>query len=219
MNATESSAPDLNAAQWRMIDAEQRVNLIRTAAITGFYLIHLWYVSAPRLGIVAQSFFGVAADHSVSPATHIGVSIVCLAWLLQAFAVHFLVAQRSVSDRLSLIVTLGDLFWLTALLSLSTGPAGPMVGGYFLIIILTGLRFNLRLVRIATVGTVIAYVVLLGITRWPVGLLAEIGLQPVPRYHQLMMIVAFVFAGVGIGQIVRHGYVLADSIQANDRLD
>jgi hypothetical protein len=109
-------------------------------------------------------------------------------------------------------VTLGDLAWLTALLTLSTGPRSAMVAGYFLILIATGLRFDLRLVRWSTVAAIVAYLTLLGAAKWPSGLLKDVALESVPRHHQLMVLLALLFSGILIGQIVRHGYAIADEI-------
>jgi hypothetical protein len=87
-----------------------------------------------------------------------------------------------------------------------------MVAGYFLILIATGLRFDLRLVRRATACSIVAYLVLLGAAKWPRGLLMEVALDSVPRHHQVMVVLALLFAGIFIGQTVRHGYAIADEI-------
>ena len=135
-----------------------------------------------------------------------------------AFIVHFLVDQRKVSDRLTLWSTLADIALLTAILSVSSGPAGPMVAGYFLILMLTGLRFNLRLVRIATVAAAIGYLTVLAVSRWPQGILENNELTTVPRYHQVMILVAIIISGVIMGQIVRHAYaVCADSLSLGSK--
>ncbi len=152
MDLSGNSDSQIPTIDWQAIDAEQRVNLIRISAIAGFYLIHLWHVASPVLGAATASVLGFEAGNAVPANVHLSVTLLCLGWLMQSFAVHLMIAQRRVSNGLVTAVTLGDLGWLTAILCLSSGPAGPMVAGYFLIIILTGLRFDLRLVRITTVG-------------------------------------------------------------------
>ncbi len=212
MNVSENKNVDESPSNWRAIDAEQRVNLVRITAIAGFYLIHLLHYYAPRLGDSVVGWLGFDSGKPFPANAHLAVTVLALVWLMQAFAVHFMLQQRRAPDWLATVTTCGDLFWLTAILTLSTGPKSPMVVGYFLILIMTGLRFNLRLVRLATVATIAAYVFLLGAAKWPRGLLKEIEIESVPRHHQLIIVVALLFAGILIGQIVRHGYAIADDI-------
>ncbi|MEQ1906692.1 MAG: hypothetical protein ABL888_21075 [Pirellulaceae bacterium] len=201
----------------REVAAELRVNLIRIISISAFYLIHLWNYLAPKLGAAVSGFIGLG-DVTVSFPRHIAVTTLCLAWLMVAFIVHFLIDQRKVSDRLTLWSTLADIALLTAILSVSSGPAGPMVAGFFLILMLTGLRFNLRLVRIATVAAAIGYLTVLAVSRWPQGILENNELTTVPRYHQVMILVAIIISGVIMGQIVRHAYaVCADSLSLGSK--
>lgn len=202
---------------WQAVDAERRVNLIRISAITGFYLIHLWHVSASNLGESASAIIGFDVNKPVSSSVHLSVTVLCLGWLMQALAVHLMVAQRRVPEWFVTLGTLGDIVWLTAALCFSSGPGGPMVAGYFLIIMLSGVRFNLRLVRITTVGAILGYLVLLGVARWPVGIIKEIGIETVPRYHQVMVLVAILFSGVIIGQIVRRAWLLPQSSDHSSR--
>ena len=212
MDSSSNLETKLSTVDLQAVDAEQRVNLVRISAIAGFYLIHLWHVASPSLGDNAAGALGFEAGQSVPASVHLSITILSLGWLMQAFAVHLMIAQRRVSNSLVTAVTLGDFSWLTAILCLSSGPAGPMVAGYFLIIMLSGVRFNLRLVRISTVAAAVSYVVLLGVTRWPFGIVKEIGLESVPRYHQLMMLVAIILSGIIVGQIVRHAYQIGGAI-------
>ena len=212
MDHADNSETQVSTIDLQAVDAEQRVNLIRISAIASFYLIHLWHVSVPSLSEGTAGMLGLEAGQSVPAGVHLSVTLLCLGWLMQAFAVHLMIAQRRVSNGLVTAVTVGDFAWLTAILCLSSGPAGPMVSGYFLILMLTGVRFNLRLVRVATVVAALSYLVLLGVTRWPFGIVEEIGLKTIPRYHQVMMLVAIILAGVIVGQIVRHAYLIAGAI-------
>jgi hypothetical protein len=213
MSRNQNQDRDLVSSEQIAVDSEQRVNLIRISAIAAFYFVHLWHVSAPRLGEKAAALIGFDPTHPVSANVHINVTVLCLAWLMQAFAFHFFIQQRRVSDRLVILGSVGDVGWLTAILCLSSGPGGPLVAGYFLIIMLTGLRFNLRLVRITTVASVVGYLVLLGVARWPGGMLKELATGTVPRYHQVMILLALVISGVIMGQIVRRAYGIAETLQ------
>jgi len=200
------------------LDTEQRVNVIRIAAIALFYLVHLWHVSAPRLGETAASIIGFDINQPVSSNVHIVVTILCLGWLMQAFAIHFL-AERELSERAILLTCMADLVWLTSILCCSTGPVGPLVAGYFLIIMLSALRLDLRLIRATTIGAVGGYLVLLGAARWPMGLLKEVNLSTVPRYHQLMTVLALIFAGVIMDRLVRKAYDASDDRLRDNRKD
>lgn len=186
--------------QWLPVAADVRGNVVRMIAIAGFYGVHLMNVSIAGV-----------AELPVSATVHLSVSVLVFAWLMQAMGVHLSAMTQPLTRGLALAVVCGDVLWLTAALCLSTGAAGPLVTGYFLIIALAALRLDLWLIRWATVATVIGYVFVLGATKWPVGLLKEIEVESVPRYHQLMTIVALVLMGVLIGQIVRLGWGMVAS--------
>ena len=192
-------------SSWRA-EAEQRVNLIRMLAIAGFYLVHFLHVYSPGWGSDIAGMIGFATNHSVDPNVHIAVSIIAFGWLMLAFAVQFIAQQQQSTYWLALFSTMGDLVFLTSILALSTGPKGPMVAGYFLIIMLSGVRFDLRLIRVVTLTTIVAYVALLGVAKWPSQMSIQAGVETVPRYHQAMTLIALAFAGVIIGQIVRLAY-------------
>ncbi len=210
---SEDDGEQVNDTPNRVVSAELRVNLIRIISISAFYSLHLWNYLAPNLGSVVSEFFGIGTG-AVSLRRHIAVTTLSLAWLMIACIVHFLIDQRKVSDRLTLWSTLADIALLTAILSVSSGPSGPMVAGYFLILMLTGLRFDLRLVRIATFAAGLGYLTVLAVARWPQGIL-EIGeVQTVPRYHQAMVLVSITISGVIMGQVVRLAYsVCEDSLK------
>ena len=214
MNETSNENPvsDLDLLK---SSVEQKVNFIRITAIAIFYLIHLWHVSAARLGATTASFIGFDANQPMSPNAHIAISLLCFGWLMQAFGIHFMAHNRLLPDRLITGLTIADIMWLTAILCVSTGAAGPMVIGYFLIIVLTGIRFDLRLIRFATVAAIVGYLAVLGVAKWPVGWIKEFEIQTVPRYHQLMIVVALAFCGVTVGQIVRHAYIMTGALNKN----
>lgn len=190
----------------RRLDRELRVNLIRIISIASFYVVHLWHVVAPRLGPTACALIGLDPAEPVPPNVHLAVTLFCLAWLLSALGVHLLVYRGGVSDRFILGSTLLDVVLLSGILCLSTGPRGPLVAGYFLILLLAGLRFDLRLIRWTTAATVGGYLIVLGSARWPAGILKESGIESVPRYHQIMTVLAILLAGNILEQIVRQAY-------------
>lgn len=213
-NQSDTRQPGID---WKPINAEQRVNLVRIFGIVGFYLVHFWHITALSFsGDLAASADG-RVEQAVVNQLQFNVSILCFGWLMQAVAIHLMIARRNVPTWLPKLATAGDLVWLTLLLCLSTGPGGPMVVGYFLIIMLSGIRFDLRLVRTTTVSAMLGYLVLLGATRWPLGMLEDVKLQSVPPYHEIMILVAMVVSGIIIGQIVRQSYLLDEAYGPRDQ--
>ncbi len=202
MNFENAVIGDSVIPSWQA-EAELRVNLIRVLAIAGFYFVHCLHVYSPGWGNGIAESVGFASGLPVDRKVHIAVSLIAFGWLMLAFAVQFIAQQKRPSHYLALLSTLGDLVFLTSVLALSTGPSGPMVAGYFLIIMLTGLRFDLRLIRAITSAAVVAYVLLLGVAKWPSELAVQAGMETVPRYHQVMTVMAMLFAGSIMGQIVR----------------
>jgi hypothetical protein len=96
-------------------------------------------------------------------------------------------------------------------LAISTGPRSPLVVGYFLVIAMSALRFHLPLVRIAAAATILGYVCLLGIAKWPdwFGRAAETDLM-VPRYEEMVVIAGLALTGIIVGQVVRRVRGLAE---------
>lgn len=204
--SNEESDQQTRVAQWLPAAADVRGNVIRMIAIAGFYGIHLLNVYLPGLESSSMRSAAGLADSQVSATVHLAVSVLVFAWLMQAMGVHLSSMTKPLSQQLAFAVIVGDAFWLTAALCFSTGPGGPLVAGYFLIIGLAALRLDLWLIRWATVASTFGYLFVLGAARWPVGLLKEIQVAAVPRYHQIMIIVALILMGVVVGQVVRLGW-------------
>lgn len=204
------------AGDWLPLAADVRGNVVRLVAILGFYVIHLLNVYLPQLGTSSvRSAVGLEGP-GVSKNIHLLVSVIVFAWLMQSLGVHLASMTKPFTRKLALAVIVGDVIWLTAALCVSTGATGPMVVGYFLIIGLSALRLDLWLIRYATIATILGYLFLLGSSRWPQGILKEIQIESVPRYHQLMTIVALVLMGVVVGQVVRLGWGILASHLARE---
>lgn len=202
--------------QRRQFDAELRVNVVRLAAVATFYGIHLlqYYAAADAGGW--WSFLGLGGGPTLSQPLHLAVTSLVLAWIAAAMIVHQLLEARILPAWLMYASTALDACLLTCVLSLASGAASPVVAGYFLIVIMAGLRFDLRLVRCATACVVIGYVVLLGAARWSISLSAH-PLPIVPRYQQLVTIAALLLAGILVGQGVRSlNSLLSDDERPDD---
>src|SRR5207247_1444443 len=103
-----------------------------------------------------------------------------------------------------------DLLLVTTVLTLAEGPRSPLVVAYFLVIVLAALRFSLRLIWFSTAGAVAGYLFLLGFARWgsiPGWVTAD---RTVPRYAQVIFLLALVLTGVVLGQVIRRVRRLAD---------
>src|SRR5262249_48048014 len=126
------------------------VNLIRLAALLVFYGHHLLNVYV----------FG--EDPSVGGRFHVAVTALVLVWAGAVLALHLCLSRRWVPPALKYGVMGLDLCLLTLLLALAGGPQNPLVVLYFVVIASAPLRLSLRLVYVATLGSIAAYILLLG---------------------------------------------------------
>lgn len=190
--------------RWQQFEGESRANLLRIIAIATFYVIHLWnyYGGQGKLGNVGVLQLGAAGD--VDQRFHVMITLLALSWILLAVAILLCLRSSYFPNWLPTFSTLGDALFLTSVLGISTGPRSPLLAAYFLVIVLAALRFDLRLVRVATVASMLGYVCLLGLAKWP----ERFGLDPtiermVPRYQELIFLAALALTGIFLGQMVR----------------
>lgn len=205
--ATAASADDrawFIAQRWQQYQGEARANLLRIGAVGVFYLLHLWNYAGSQGKLAGWGLLELSKAGAVDRRFHLLASLLALGWAAAAAAVHLALQNRVFPRWISAASTAVDLGMLTAILSISSGPKSALVAGYFLIIVLAGLRFSLPLVWLATVGAVLGYVCLLGMARWPerFGQAADADFR-VPRYEQLATLAALVLCGVFLGQVVR----------------
>jgi hypothetical protein len=179
--------------RWQEYEGEARANLLRIVGIAAFYAIELANYHGLNLG-----FLQLPRQADITPEFHRAVTALTVAWTMVALAVHLCLVRQVFPAVLKYISTAADLLLLTAILTVADGPRSPLVVGYFLIIALSGLRFSLALVRFTTVGALAAYLVLCGYARWYAARDVR-----VPRYHQIMMLLALALTGIVLGQILR----------------
>lgn len=185
--------------RWQEFRGELRSNLLRLAAIAGFYTIHLFHRGGFSLGPLR-----LEQNSGLPVYFHDGVTLVCAAWVVTAVCVLLLLRARLFGSMLKFGSTAADLFYLTTLLMLADGPRSPLVVCYLLLIVLAGLRFSLPLVRFVTAGATVSYLVLA---------LHTASLRPalaVPRYHQAIFLLAVVVTGVLLGQVIRRAREAAE---------
>lgn len=150
------------ARRLRQYDAEIRINVVRVAAIGIFYMVHLVHYLAVTNGSAPLAFLGLDAGDSLAAPMHAAVTCVVLAWVMAAVGIHQLLRAGLFPWWLMYASTVGDLFFLTSVLALSSGPTGPLLSGYFVILIMSGLRYDLRLGSRDDVRSIMGYATLLG---------------------------------------------------------
>ena len=100
--------------------------------------------------------------------------------------------------------TASDLILLTAMIAAASGPRSPLVSGYFVILAVAALRLQVRLVWCASLGCMAGYLFLLGFAKWHD---IWLGLPhrdlAVPRYTQLITLLALALTGITLGQMIR----------------
>jgi hypothetical protein len=205
--ATISSSDDRAwyvVQRWQQYEGEARANLLRVAAIGVFYLLHLWNYLGSQGKLPDWGFLELEKADVVDRRFHILATLLALAWAMAAAAVHLCLRSQVFPRWISVASTAVDLMMLSLVLGISSGPQSPLVLGYLLIIVLSGLRFSLPLVRFAAIGAAIGYACVLGVAKWPERFGRDDALDiRVARYEQLVMLAAIVLCGVFVGQIIR----------------
>ncbi|MCX5797078.1 MAG: hypothetical protein NTY77_16420 [Elusimicrobia bacterium] len=187
-------------------EGESRANLLRICAIAAFYAVEL--VNYRGLDLPGLHMPRVAG---VDWSFHLAMTVLAGAWALTGWAVLVLLRARVFPGLLKFASTACDLAYLTAILLIADGPRSPLAVAYFPLLALAGLRFDLALVRFATIGAGLGYAVLLMHSAW---------LRPatlVPRYFAVTFILALGFTGIWLGQIIRRTRALAHDFAS--RLD
>jgi hypothetical protein len=192
----------MRAERWediRRLEAwagEVRVNLIRAVALVVFFAYHLLQV------------------HFLDPAMRgsrfdVVVTMVVLTWALGVAVLHTCLSRRWMPPALKYAVTAWDLTMITALLlaDKTGGPHSPLVVLYFLVIAAAPLRLSLRLVCAATLGAMVAAMLMMGCYVWGVvgsaDYYAPDSRYLMPRTHEVIFLLALAVAGLLAGQAVR----------------
>lgn len=174
------------AARWQELEGETRANLLRALAVGLFYLVEL------------------SNQGNVPPVFHTAVTALAGAWLLTAWAVHISLQRRVFPEAMKFLSTGVDLFLMTCVLLLADGPRSPLIVGYFIIIALSALRFNLLLLRFAAVGAMGCFLLVSRQAAWMRPALGVSG------NHEFIVILALGLCGVILGQLLRRVRVFAD---------
>lgn len=196
--------------RWQQYEGEARANLLRIIAIGTFYLIHLWNFFSSQGKLPDWGLLQLAEAGEIDKRFHVMVTLLSLAWIALAAAIHLALRARMFPAWLPTVSTVADVLFLTSVLLISSGPQSPLVVGYFLIIALAALRFELRLVQVASVATIVGYVCVLGFAKWPATFGGEAAVDyRVPRYEQLVVLAGLALIGIILGQVVRRVRTMA----------
>jgi len=205
MAVAQASEPVVTERQWFIVgrweeyEGEGRANLLRIIGIGAFYTIELLNYYGFRLG-------PIELPAVVDEQFHQTVTALAVAWTMVALGTLLCLRRQIFPPALKYVTTGADILLLTGILMVADGPRSPLVIGYFLVIALAALRFQLRLVWFGTLGAVVGYLVLLGYAKWFAGREESIfGPRDlaVPRYHQLIFLVGLAMCGIVLGQVIR----------------
>jgi len=171
---------------------EIRANFIRMAALLAFYGYHL-----------ANVYLLSPDDPSIQGSFHAKVTAVVILWAFASMVLHFCLTRRFVPPALKFVSTLFDLTLVSMLLIVWGGPTSPLSILYFPVIASASLRLSLRLVWVATLGSMAAWALVLGHAKFFANL-------PVPtRTAQILFGLGLGAMGLIAGQVVRQSRRLA----------
>ncbi len=182
------------ATRWQQLDGEYRANYLRILSVVAFYVIH---------AVQYYQLFGPSVlSTPVGRVFHVSATVIALIWLLAALAIDVTLRQRIFPAAMPFVTTAMDLILLTSVVYLGGGQQSPLILGYPVIQVFAAIRFDLLLVRWSTGGALVAYLYLMAAGRWP-ELFGGRTIGLVPRYSQLMTLLAMVVVGIALGQLIR----------------
>ncbi|MFI5346579.1 MAG: hypothetical protein ACHQ51_09420 [Elusimicrobiota bacterium] len=167
------------AGRWQEYEGESRANLLRVCGIAAFYLVELLNRA------------------NVTPVFHSAVTALAAGWLMTSWAVYVCLQRRVFPGAMKFLSTGVDLLLLTCLLLLADGPRSPLIVGYFFVLTLAVLRFNVSLLRFATAGAMISY---LAVARQAAWRRPELAVTP---NFELIVCLSLALCGTTLGQALR----------------
>lgn len=188
-------------SRWQQYEGEARANLLRIIGIAAFYIIEM-VNHGGQLGSLGLP--QVSSDRF-----HASVTALAVAWTMVALATLVCLRRQFFPAAMKFVTTACDLVLLTAVLMIADGPRSPLVVVYFLVIALAALRLSLPLMWMTTVGSMLGYVFLLGYVDYCASA-ERAAAMSVPRYYQLIVLVALALAGVILGQVIRRVRTMAE---------
>jgi len=180
-----SNRPSLHVEAWV---GEVRINAIRLVSLAAFYGYHV------------LNTFVISNDETLQGRFHTSVSLTVFLWAAGAVLMHLILLRRVMFPALPLTVIAWDISLATVVLCIGQNPHSMVVSVYFLIVASAALRFSIPPVYLATLGSLVGYLVFLGYSRFVLDLPIEVR---VTRSNQIIMAIALATAGLLAGQSVR----------------
>lgn len=193
MTDPEPDTRGLALQRWQEYDGEYRTAVLRLLGIAAFY------------GVELANFYGFSLGPleldkrtDITREFHVAVTALAVVWTMTGIGVLLCLRNRIFPVWLKFASTVVDLAILTAVLMLADGPRSPLIAAYFVVVAFSAVRFSLPLIWFSTLGAIGCYLFLNGFARWFTE--RDIG---VPRYHQLIFLIALGLTGIVLGQVVR----------------
>jgi hypothetical protein len=175
---------------------EFRLNLIRLAAIAGFYGYHLLdaYVLRPN-------------DDTLRGNYHLQVTALALAWAVGALAIQLYLMRGWAPAVLKYVATGWDIAMITAVLMVGRDPHSMLTALYLLVIAAAALRLDLVLIYVAALGSMGGFLVFHGYIRYWLEVPPE---RRLSHAQQTLLLLALAVAGLIAGQVVRQARRLVE---------
>jgi uncharacterized membrane protein YqjE len=188
-------------SRWQEYEGEARANLLRIICIGAFYVVEL-INRGVRLG-------PLELPQVVDDRFHASMTGLAVAWTMVALVTLVCLRAHVFPAALKYATTICDIALLTAVLMIADGPRSPLVVGYFLIVPLAAMRLSRGLIWAATVGSMAGYLYLLGYVKYFASA-ERAAVMGVPRYYQMIVLVALALSGVILGQLIRRVRTMAE---------
>lgn len=189
--------------RWQTYSSELRTLLLRVAAVVVLYACQLGH----HLSLASEARQANLAFHQVATIAAVLLVVVSLLDLL-------LVLKRILPVWLPFLMTIIDLIAIALVVAKAGGPmATSLTGAFYLVVVMAGLRFDLRLVWLATLGAMAAYMGTVGAVddSW------FDSQHAVPVVQQVVALACLGGTGLVVGQVVRLARSLAE--QFRQRMD
>jgi hypothetical protein len=188
-------------SRWQEYEGEARANLLRILCVGAFYIIEL-INHGVQIGTLQL-------PQVVDDRFHQSMTGLAMAWSMLALVTLVCLRQHVFPAVLKFATTACDIVLMTMVLTIADGPRSPLVVGYFLVIALAALRLSLRLVWLATLGSMAGYIFLLGYVKYYAAAERAAAIA-VPRYWQMIMLVGLALEGVILSQAIRRVRTMAN---------
>lgn len=181
------------ASRWQEFDGELRSAVLRAIAVVVFYSVQLIH------------FIGLNDRTTLDVLFHRQATMISVIWLCLSLAAFVALKSGFMPAWLKYIFTFSDVCLVTILAMFGKGPSSPMVLAFFVVIAMAALRFRLGLVWFSTLGSMVAYTILVA-NADPVWFDSD---HTIPILHQAITLLSIGATGVVLGQMIRSTRTMA----------